>query len=359
MKKIIKITLGVLFLFSLTIACKNKDTNTMVLEEVVEPAKTVFAENVEVVNQQKTITANGTLISKKEEKLSFRGSGQLFRTFVKGGDRVVKGQKLAVMIAEKIDVTVLDTDLGSKDDLPTKDEADIPESTNEEGDNPKSEGEEGDNPAVTRDESENPATPRNGIPVPRKNGNAVKMDKAYVVIKAPADGIIIEKYIEENNAEIEDGMPIFLFVNHETPKVLEVVVDKTEATHVQIGDKVIVFFDDNDEKENIGEIISVSEKIEVIVEGAEDIPEDTPARVTITTQSDRPLMSVPLEAIVSKDGNTAKVFTLEDGDIISKDIVIFEWQKDKVLVQSGLDQGDQVVMTGDEYIQDDKTIIHK
>jgi len=359
MKKMIKITLGALFLFSVSIACKNKDTNSMVLEDVVEPAKTVFAENVQVVNQEKTITANGTLISKKEEKLSFSGSGQLFRTFVKGGDRVVKGQKLAVMIAEKIDMTVLDTDLGIKDDFPTKDEAAIPESTNEEGDNPKSEGEEGDNPAVTRDETENAATPRNSVPVPRKAGNAVKMDKAYVVIKAPADGIIIEKYIAEDNAVIAEGTPIFSFVNHETPKVLEVVIDKTETTHVQIGDKVYVIFDDNDEKENIGEVITVAEKIEVIVDGAEDIPEDTPASVKITTQSDRPLMSVPLEAIVSKDGNTAKVFTLEDGDIISKDIVIFEWQKDKVLVQSGLDMGDQVVMTGEGYIQDEETILYK
>lgn len=344
-----KIIFGVLFLFNVIISCKNKDTNTMVLEDATEPAKTVFAENVQVVNQQKTITASGSLINKKEEKLSFRGSGQLFRTFVKGGERVFKGQKLAVMIAEEIDVTVLDTNLGTKDDLPKKDEADIPESN----------GEEGENPTVTRDENENPAVPRSGVPVPRKNGNAVKMDKAFVVIKAPADGIIIEKYIAEDNTTIEEGTPIFLFVNHETPKVLEVKIDKTEAAHVQIGDKVIVMFDDNNEKEHIGEIITVSEKIEIKVGGAEDIPEDTPARVIITTQNDRPLMSIPMAAIVSKDGNTAKVFTLEDGDIISKDVVIFEWQKDKVLVQSGLDQGDQVVVTGEEYIQDDETIIYK
>jgi len=350
MKKIIKITLGVLFLFSVSIACKNKDTNTMVLEEAVEPAKTVFAENVEVVNQQKTITANGTLISKKEEKLSFNRSGELFKTFVKGGERVVKGQKLAIMISEEIDMTVLDTGLGAKDDLPTVDDADIPESTNEEG----------ENPAVTRDEAENPAVPRSSIPVPRKAGSAVKTNKVFVVIKAPANGIILEKYMsEDNTTTVEEGIPVFLFVNHETPKVIEVVIDKTEATHVQVGDKVVVMFDDNNEKENIGEIIAVSEKIEVIVEGAEDIPEDTPARVTITTQSDRPLMSIPLEAIVSKEGNTAKVFTLEDGDIIAKEVIIFEWQEDKALIQRGLDQGDQVVITGDGYIQDDETIVHK
>ncbi len=356
MKKIIKITLGVLFLFNVVIACKNKDTNTMVLEDAVEPAKTVFAENVEVVNQEKTITSNGTLINKKEEKLSFRGNGQIDRIFVKAGERVLKGQKLAILISEEIDVTVLDTNLGSKDDLPTTNE-DIPESTNEEG----------DNPAVTRDEEENPATPRSGVPVPRKNGNAVKMDKAYVVIKAPADGIIVEKYAEAET-EVTEETPIFLFVSHEKPQVLQVVIEKTEATHIQIGDKAVVIFEDYPGEENFGEIISEPKKVaaesttsvvEVKVTTTKDIPEGSQAKVTITTQSDRPLMSIPMAAIVSRDGNTAKVFVLEDGDIISKGVVIFEWQKDKVLVQNGLDQGDQVVMTSEAYIQDDETIIYK
>lgn len=217
MKKFMKITLGILFVFGVMMSCKNESKTAMTLEEVQEPPKTVFAETVEVVNEKRVILSTNTLIAEQRE--------------------------------------------------------------------------------------------------------------------------------------------------------LTVMVKEADVVHIQAGDEALIDFTDKPELTLAGTVSTIGTKpdpvtrdyeVEIILTIEEQaLPQGMQAKAAITTQDTRPLISIPKEAIVSETPTTAKVYLLEDGQSLLKEVMVYKKDENRLLVSSGLTKGDQVVMVSEDYIQHDGTVLNK
>ncbi len=66
---------------------------------------------------------------------------------------------------------------------------------------------------------------------------------------------------------------------------------------------------------------------------------------------------VPYQSLMEGDGNTAYVFTTNDLKTASKiKVNIFEFDKDSVYLNSGLDQSKYIIVSGGAYLDDNSQI---
>ena len=79
------------------------------------------------------------------------------------------------------------------------------------------------------------------------------------------------------------------------------------------------------------------------------------AEVDVVTESQKGVVAVPSEALVVKDG-TAKVFVVENGVAISKEVETGIDDGQYVKVEKGISQGEQVVVKGQNYIDENSKV---
>ncbi len=79
------------------------------------------------------------------------------------------------------------------------------------------------------------------------------------------------------------------------------------------------------------------------------------AEVDVVTQSQKDVVAIPSEALVVKDG-TAKVFVVENGVAISKQVETGIDDGQYVKVEKGVSQGEQVVVKGQNYIDENSKV---
>lgn len=150
-------------------------------------------------------------------------------------------------------------------------------------------------------------------------------------------------------------------------KIYKAMVSATDIIHIQKGDEAIIDFPSQSEIKLVGEVINIypkpgTDEVEVnisITLENQEIPEDLPANIVITTQETLPLISIPIEAIVSEADHIAKVYLFEDGNSILKEVVVYKKEPKRILISSGLVKGDQVVMVSNDYVQHDETVLNK
>ena len=79
------------------------------------------------------------------------------------------------------------------------------------------------------------------------------------------------------------------------------------------------------------------------------------AEVDVVTQSQKDVVAIPSEALVVKDG-TAKVFVVENGVAVSKQVETGIDDGQYVKVEKGVSQGEQVVVKGQNYIDENSKV---
>ena len=99
----LRIVIGLLFFVTLLL---QNCGETEAADQEAPPAtyKTVATQKVKAINYQPVITASGKLAMDESINLSFKTGGQIKQLFVKNGQTVKKGQVLAILNTNQVEI---------------------------------------------------------------------------------------------------------------------------------------------------------------------------------------------------------------------------------------------------------------
>ena len=144
---------------------------------------------------------------------------------------------------------------------------------------------------------------------------------------------------------------------------------KADAIHFQEGDKAEVTFTEMPENTHEGLVGKIGQEVNPTTQMVQleiKLQADklatlvgTAATAIITSQEECPMVSIPIQALASKEGNKGIVYLFGEGTTSATEVVIFKEEKDRVFISNGLSKGDQVVIVQDGFVPDETTVINK
>jgi membrane fusion protein (multidrug efflux system) len=184
------------------------------------------------------------------------------------------------------------------------------------------------------------------------------------VVTAPIDGIINRVYVDQGEF-VTHGTPIVDVVNVDQIEI-NVNVPELDVRHLEEGQPAMVRFDALPEQ-NIGGVIDfVAYKADpatktfqtkVLVDNAdENIRPGMIARVAIMRRVVPDALVAPLFAMVDRGGERL-VYVVEDGVAKARPVGIGVIEGDTVQITSGLNPGDQLIVTGQNDVQEGTKVV--
>lgn len=339
------------------------------------PSKTVYVEKASAINYRTTVYSSGKIMAKAATKLSFRTGGQIQNIQVKAGQYVKKGQELARLNAEAIDVALQQATL-------TIDQAGISiqnmelllEKANRDYKNALGLYQDSvatleqleDAELQVKSVTNQLAAAKQNQLLSQQQQTAVQINQQYTSILAPANGTILKKFAEQQET-VGGGTPIFLFAGRQKSKVIEVNITDKDIIHLQIGDTAKVHFDAYPTETFLGLVQVIDQiadpilntfKVEIgLLSSKLKLFDGFIGQVAITTGKGRPMISIPIDALVSADGKRGKVYTLKKGKVKSTDISIFKIENETLLADKGLVENESVIVSGTGNINPKESVI--
>jgi len=341
-KKIITgvIILGALGLIGFILS-KNKASNEAKTAVVAENNATVVVKTdtvkTEAVNQN--FVANGTFAAAQELNFSAEKSGKVISVLVKEGDRVSKGQTLAVVRGDVINVEAQTANANYQNALNDYNRFESAYKTG----------------GVTKQQLDQA---RINMVNAKSRLTQANINVGDTRIKAPFSGIINKKYIEVGT--ILSGMPptqMFEIVDVSKLK-LKVTVNENQVSSLKTGSPVKVTATVFPDKEFNGKITFIAPKADASLNFAVEIEiANNPsgdlkagmygtANFVPTTTDKTPLMIVPRTAFVGSV-SANEIFVVEkDGTAKLKKVTAGRIFGEQVEILNGLANGDIVITSG-------------
>lgn len=318
----------------------------------------------------KTVVGSGRLSSKEEIKLSFKTGGIIKRIAVVEGQNVRQGQTLAELELQEINAQVEQAQLGVQQSEITIDNAKLA-LERAERDYRNVKGLYEDSVATLEQFEDVELQLRNarnlleaaqqGNAFSSKNKEIADFNLRYSRIVAPSDGTILRK-LSAPNELIGPGMPVFLFGAQNKAQVIKVNVTDKDIIHLKLGDAAEVQFDaypDQVFKGTVQELASMADpytntyEVEIAVDAeGERLLSGFIGTVEIQTTRADSLFVLPVDALISADGREGMVFVVEKGRVTRKAVRIHEIKGADLLLESGLEAGQSVVIKGAGYLED-------
>lgn len=373
MRTFIRIAIPVILLFGLIYACSSSEAAPA--NQGKKPVKTVETITVEDAKYRETIFATGKLSSREEAKLSFKTGGIIKRIHVREGQSVRKGQLLAELDLQEIQAQAQQANLGEEQAKITIENAKLALQLAER-DYKNTLGlyqdsvatlEQLENVEVQLDNAKNQlSAAQKGLAFNQQNAVVADFNLQYSKITAPSNGIILKKVAEPNEV-VGPGTPVFLFGSKDKAQVIRVNVTDKDIIHVDLGDEAAVQFDaypDDQFKGQIQEIASMADpytntyevEIEVQLEGKK-LLSGFIGTVLIYTDEAADVLQLPIDALISAEQDVGHVFTIKDNRAIKTQIEIFKIKDKNLLVEKGLQIGDQVIISGVGYLEHDDSVM--
>lgn len=340
-------------------------------------AKLVKTAKVNVVDYQEVIFASGQLSSREESKLSFKTGGIIRQIYVREGQTVREGQLLAELNLDEIRAQTQQADLGREQSEITIRNAELALELAER-DYRNALGlyrdsvatlEQLENAEVQLKNARNQLdAARKGLDFSRQNVDVANFNLRYSRIVAPSSGVILKK-LAENNEVVGPGMPVFLFGSKDKAQVIKVSLTDKDIIHVQLDDEAEVAFDayPRDKfravvRELAGMADPYTNTYEVILEVFPDgrrLLSGFIGTVNIFTNTREKFLEIPIDALLSADKRRGDVFVLKNGTAKKTSVDIFRLKDGKLLVENGLDNSDEVIVSGVGYLEDGDVVIVK
>jgi membrane fusion protein, multidrug efflux system len=315
----------------------NKEKQT---QEVKEVAKQVDKVNVNVVtvsreNIDTDYSANGTFIPKQEMNQSSEISGRVVNVLVKEGSRVGAGQVLATIKRDAIEVDVTQAQNNLQNAI----------ADNQRYENAFKTG------GVTKQQLDNSRLQlKNAQAALRAQG--VKVNDTS--IRAGISGTINKKMVEPGMV-VAPGTGLFEIVNINSLK-LSVLVDESQIGKIQLGQEVPIKVNVLPEDSFVGRITFIAPKsdaslnfpVEIEVQNRGNLKAGMYATATFKTNNGaetQNMLTVPAEAFVN-GVSSGQLFVVQNGVAKLIKVTVGKVYGDKVQVLSGLNDGDQVVTSG-------------
>jgi RND family efflux transporter MFP subunit len=294
------------------------------------------------------ITASGQFTTDDETYLSFKIGGVINRIYKKEGDAVRRGELLATLNLTEIDAQVAQAQLAYE-----KSKRDLERVENLYRDS-----------VATLEQFQNART---GLDVATRQLEAARFNRSYAEIRAMSDGFILRKMASEGQV-IGGGASVFQ-VNgaRSSGWKLKVSVSDQAWTRIAIGDKATVSLDASTQ--------TISATVSRKSEGVDAYTGSFMIELTIAPQSTVALASglfgkatiqparqetawtIPYDALLDGDAQSGYVFVTDDKQKARQVRVrIASITNEHVIVSSGLDQAQYLIVSGSAYLKDGSSI---
>lgn len=312
------------------------------------PVRTVPVESVEIARE---VRAVGVLAPRDEIRLAFKIGGVIERISVEAGDRVQRGQSLAVLKRTEVDAAVAQAEEGVE-----KSRRDLERARKLQADE-----------VATEEQVENLATAYN---VARSGLDAARFNARFARIDAPVDGVVLQRLSEESEL-VQGGQPVLVLGATGEGWVVRAALVDRDAVRVEPGDSARVAFDAFPGREFEGTVSRVASsadpqtgtfEVEIAVTpGGARFARGLVAKVALTIAdgaSTEPRMVVPLTAIVEANGPAATVYVVDprDGVARRRQVTVGPIVGERVIVIAGLEVGEQVATDGAAWLVDGKPV---
>src|SRR3954463_2606843 len=179
------------------------------------------------------------------------------------------------------------------------------------------------------------------------------------VIRAPFDGYVAERLVSQGQY-VQPQAPVMRIVRLQPLKLTAEVPEKF-APWIETGREMTVKVDAFPGQVFTGKVVRISPSVNLksrafAIEG--EIPNTdgrlkpgTFARVQITTDRVERAVTIPVASVQSRYG-TNRVFLVQNGQLLGKEIVLGDRLGDRVEVSQGLDAGTQIAATDVEQLAD-------
>lgn len=370
MKKL-NITFPSLLLLLLA-SCQPAAEPTESKEEKRKEVQTALAEAYE---HQETIFATGRLSSEEESKLSFKTGGIVKKIYVREGQNVRKGQLLAELNLDEISAQTQQANISRQQAEINIDNARLAlRLAQRDYDNALglyqdsvATLEQLQNAEVQLENAKNQLeAAKKGKNLSEQKINVAEFNLRYSKIVAPSEGVIL-KQMAENNELVGPGNPVFLFGAKDKAQVIRVNITDKDIIHVDLGDPAKINFDaypKTNFKGKVREMASMADpytgtyevEVEVQPQGKK-LLSGFIGQVLIYTDTKEGVVAIPVDALLKADEQIGEVFIVEDSTARRTRIDIFGMEKDRLLVSKGLFPGDQVVISGAGFLNDDEAVM--
>jgi len=353
------------------LACSDEEApkTTVATQKQVE---TVIAEKVTF---NESIFATGRLSSEEEIKLSFKTGGVIKAINVQEGQRVRAGQILASLDLDEIRAQVQQADLGVTQSSIQIDNANIA-LERAERDLKNVQGLYADSVATLEQLEDAQFAVRNAknqLEAAQKGKNYSEQNKEvadfnlrYSKIVAPGSGTILRKLASPNEL-VGPGTPVLLFGTNDKAMVIKVNITDKDIIHVRLGDDATVEFDAYPKLKfdgTVTEIASMADpytgtyEVEIQVDPkGKELLSGFIGSVYIHAKEQRELVSIPVDALVTGDGERVEIFVAENGRAMQTQVEVFRMEGDNMLISHGLEAGQEVIVKGAGYLQNEDSVL--
>ncbi|HEX6132719.1 MAG TPA: efflux RND transporter periplasmic adaptor subunit [Longimicrobiales bacterium] len=186
----------------------------------------------------------------------------------------------------------------------------------------------------------------------------------YTTVRAPASGVITQKHVEAGDI-VNNQTPLFTIADIST-LVVRVGVSELDVVELQQGDVVSVTLDALPNRQlsgRIRRIFPVGDPTTrlVPVEVALDAPSARMARpgflarITFDLATSNNVLLIPVSAVLGGQGSQA-VFVVENNTAVRRTISTGLTSQGRIEILSGLSEGEQVVVLGQNDLRDGMTV---
>lgn len=317
---------------------------------------------VEVVNVQwqdyaRPVRISGLLENKSEQNLAFKVSGLVHSIHANEGQWVKQGQVLA-----RLDLEEIDAQVAKAQSVLANSERNLERFQSLQGSN-----------ALSIEQLQQAETQTE---VARSDLTVAKFNQRHAVIRAPADGRVLKRFIE-NNEMVAPGTPAFLFAPKKSGWVMRVGVTDRDRVRLELQDPAVVTLDAYAGVEYQAEVSELAARADATQTfGLElQVQEDSQhpllagfvGYAEIMPQKTQSIILLPAAAMVRayRSETARKAGYASEIDLYVVDeqaraqlrkVPLLAIEQNHLVVAGGLEDGEQVVVTGAAFLSSGRAV---
>jgi RND family efflux transporter MFP subunit len=325
----------------LTSACREEKKPEQTDETI--PVKIISSA---ALSQSQAVETSGLLGSDNEARLAFKIGGIIKDILVKEGDHVRKGQLLATL-----NTTEIAAQTGQAEENFLKAKRDAQRVQNLYRDS-----------VSTKEQLENSQT---ALVLAEKQLDIVKFNLSQTKIFSTTDGVVIQK-LQNAGEQVQGGAPV-LYVSSTSKQDWIVKCGLTDKDWARLkgGEKAEINFDAFPQTftGSVKTLAQASDPVSGLYQA--EIRLDRPstklanglfAKVNIYPKEKTNMISVPVDALIEGDDDSAFVFVANGNKAEKKRVKIAFLEGDKAFILAGIDAGAKVIREGSAYLAEGSVI---
>ncbi len=329
-------------------ACGKQPASQPAVRPDAAPVQVTPAETVTLHGSVRSV---GVLEPRDEMRLSFKVGGVVDAVSVDVGDRVRRGQLLATIKRTEVDAVV-----NQASEAAEKARRDLERGRRLKADE-----------VATEEQVQDLAT---AYSVARSNLDAARFNARYARIEAPQDAVVLQRLADPSEL-VQPGQAVLLLGGTSGGWLIRTSLADRDAVRVNAGDLATISFDAFPGRDFTGRVTRIGSsadpqtgtfdvEIALLPDGAR-FARGLVAKVSLAVQDAaqaEPQTVVPLTAIVEANGKEAIVYVLDpqQGVARRRQVTVGSITGDRVVIASGLQAGELVVIDGAAWLTDGKPV---